>query len=89
MTQVLLYVLGALKNLSSLRWAFAKSLYPDQDNQYIWPDLDPNCLTLMVFLTEFLEKVNVEKKSATNKIFMKNYPAGSTVLQKLLCFFPV
>ena len=31
----------------------ANSLYPDQAQQNVGPDLDPNCLTLMVFLKEF------------------------------------
>ena len=39
-------------------------------------DLDPNCLdTLVVFLKEFFEKVNYEKKFADDNKSMKNYPA--------------
>ena len=41
---------------------FANSLNPDQDRQNVGPDLDPNHLMLlMLFLKEFLEKVNFEK----------------------------
>ena len=36
--------------------AFANSLDPDQARQNGEPDLDPNCLTLMVFLKDFLLK---------------------------------
>ena len=35
---------------------FANSLDPDQAQQNVGPDLDPNCLTLMVFLKEYFEK---------------------------------
>ena len=31
------------------------------------PDLDPNCLTLTVFLKEFFEKVDFEKNQQTTK----------------------
>ena len=40
---------------------FTNSLVPDQDRQNVVPDLDPNRLTLIVFLKEFFEKVNFEK----------------------------
>ena len=33
--------------------SFANSLDPDQDRQNVGPDLDPNGLTLIVFLKEF------------------------------------
>ena len=47
-----------------MRWDFANSLYPDQAQQYLGPDLDQtgSKMTLMVFLKECLEKINVEKK---------------------------
>ena len=32
---------------------FANSLNPDQAGKNVGPDLDPNCLTLMVFLKDF------------------------------------
>ena len=35
---------------------FANSLDPDQAGQNVGPDLDPNCLILIVFLKEFSEK---------------------------------
>ena len=40
---------------------FANSLDPDQARQNVGPDLDSNCLTLMVFLIDFFEKINFEK----------------------------
>ena len=40
---------------------FANSLDPDQARQNVRPDLSPNCLTLMVFLKEYFEKVDFEK----------------------------
>ena len=46
---------------------FANSLDPDQARQYVGPDLGTNCLTLMVFLKEFFEKVFFEKQSADDK----------------------
>ena len=36
---------------------FANSLDLDQARQNVRPDLDPNCLTLMVFLKYFLKKL--------------------------------
>ena len=45
---------------------FSNSLDPDQARQNVGPDLDPNCLTaLMVFLKEFMEKVDIEKNQQT------------------------
>ena len=38
------------------------SLDPDQFSQNAGPDMDPNCLKLIVFLKESFEKVNFEKK---------------------------
>ena len=35
--------------------------------QNIGPDLDPNCLTLMLFMKEFFEKVNFEQNQETTK----------------------
>ena len=46
---------------------FANSLDPDQARQNVGPDLDPNCLTLMVFRKEFFEEVNFRKKSIDDK----------------------
>ena len=39
-----------------LRITFTNSLDPDQAWQYFGPGQDPNCLTLMVFLKEILQK---------------------------------
>ena len=45
---------------------FATSLEPVQDRQNVGPDLDPNCLTLIVFLKEFFfDKVNFEESRKT------------------------
>ena len=46
---------------------FANSLDPDQARQNIGPDLDLNCLTMMVFLKEFFEKVYFEKISKNHE----------------------
>ena len=47
----------------------ANSLGPDQARQKVGPDLDPNFLTLMVFLNEFfVKKLVLEKKSFWKKI---------------------
>ena len=55
---------------------FANSFDPDQDRQDVGPDLDPNCLTLTVFLKDFFFKDNFEKKSADDNKSMKNDPAS-------------
>ena len=44
---------------------FASSFDPDQDQQNVSPDLDPNCFTLSVFLEEYFEKVNFEISQQT------------------------
>ena len=55
---------------------FADSLSPDQAQQNVGPDLDPNCLTLWWYSWEiFFEKVNFEKKSTDDKKGMQSYPA--------------
>ena len=48
-------------NFCCLLITFANSFDPDQDQQNVSPDLDPNCLTLLVFRKDFFEKVNFEK----------------------------
>ena len=55
---------------------FANSFDPVQARHNVGPDLDPNCLTLTVFLKEFFEKVEFEKKS------MKNYTVGKELTAK-------
>ena len=64
----------AKPNFCCLLITFANSLDPDQVRQNVGPDLDPNCLTLMVFLKEFFEKINFEKNRQTTQK-MQNYPA--------------
>ena len=42
---------------------FCEQFDPDQARQNVGPDLDANCLKLIVFLKEFLEKVDFENKN--------------------------
>ena len=39
-------ILLTLSACGRLLIIFANSLDPDQARHYVWPDLDPNCLTL-------------------------------------------
>ena len=51
------------ENSSTLRHlliTFSNSLDPDQARQNVGPNLDPNCLTLMIFMNFFFEKVDFE-----------------------------
>ena len=52
---------------SCLLITFANILDPDHARHFVRPDLGLICLTLMVFLKEFFEKVNFEKKSRQQK----------------------
>ena len=57
---------------------FANSLGPDQAGHCVGPDLDPNCVDLLiltVFLKEYFKKVNFEKSQQLTKKIIKNYPA--------------
>ena len=47
------------------------SLDPVQARQNVGPELDPNFLTLTVFLNFFFEKHDFEKKSADDKTHVK------------------
>ena len=59
---------------------FASSLDPNQARQN---DLEPNCLTLMVFLKEsFGEKISRQQKR------MQNYPVGKELKLNNLNFSP-
>ena len=72
--------------LCHLLITFSNSLDPVQARQNIRPDLVD---TLMIFLKEFFEKIDVEKISRRQK-HMKNYPVGR-VTQKfiyILTIFP-
>ena len=52
------------------------SLNPDQAQQNIGPYLDPNCLTSMIiFLKEFFENVNLKKKNQQRTISIQNNSA--------------
>ena len=46
---------------------FANSLDPDQARHSVGPELVLSFLTLMLFLEEYFEKVNVEKYLQTTK----------------------
>ena len=46
---------------------FLNSLDPDQARLIFGPDLDPNHLTLIVFLKEFFEKLNFLKSQQMTK----------------------
>ena len=52
----------------------ANSLEPDQAQRIFGPDQGPNCDIPILFLKEFLQKVNFEKNQQMIKC-MKNYPA--------------
>ena len=64
---------------------YANSLDPDQDEENVGPDLyvSKPFDTCIVFLKEFLEKVNFEKKvSRRQKKPIKNYPACNELTLK-------
>ena len=62
----------ASSNFSRLLITFANSLGPDQDRQNVSPDLDPNCLTLIVLLKEFfLKKLTLKKVSRRQQKYEK------------------
>ena len=46
----------AKRDFCRLLITFTNSLNPDQDRQNVGPDLDPNCLTLILFLKETFER---------------------------------
>ena len=49
-----------------------KHLDPDQARQNVGPNLDPNCLTLMIFSKEYFAEVDFEKKPAEDNKSMKH-----------------
>ena len=57
---------------------------PDQDRQNVGPDLDPNRLTLILFLKEFFEKGKSFRKNSAGDIYksMKNYRACKELKEK-------
>ena len=57
---------------------FANSLDPDQAKHCVGPDLDPNHLTLIVFLKEICEK-SILKKWADDQNIMKKLPSMQRV----------
>ena len=57
---------------------FANSLDPDQARHHVEPDLDPNCLTLIVILKEFLKEVDFEINQQTTKKHLK-FPSRQRV----------
>ena len=54
---------------------FANSLDPDQARQKVGPELDPSCLTTILFLKEFFKEVDFEKILVNNKKLSEIYPA--------------
>ena len=66
------YLVDVIGTIKSVCWCllliiFANSLDPDQARQNVRPDLDPNCLTLMVILKKKFQKVDFEKNSRQQK----------------------
>ena len=61
------YKLPLLVGTCRLLIIFANSLDQDQDRQNSGSDLDLTCLTLIVFLKEFFEKVAFEKNQQKKK----------------------
>ena len=64
---------------------FSNNLDPDQGQQDIKPDLDPNCLTLRVFLKDVFKNAFVEKINRQLKT-LKNFPVAKTKLLVKLMF---
>ena len=62
---------------------FANSLDPDQAIQNVPSDLDPCCLTLIVFLKEFFEYIDFENKMQTTKKHAKS--PGRQRMKMVLC----
>ena len=62
---------------------FANCLDPDQARQNVWPDLD----TLMVFLKEFFEKVDFDKKNQQMTKKARGPPEKFAEIVKLVCSF--
>ena len=48
---------------------FVNSFYPDQAQHFVEPDLDPNCLALLIFLKGFWKSINRQQKKKTWKKF--------------------
>ena len=60
------------------------SLDPDQDQRSVGPDLGPKCLIPIVFLKEFLEKVNLAASSSQFSIS----PVEESIREDCCCFKP-
>ena len=56
-----LITLPASSEFCGLLATFANSLDPDLSRHSVRPDLDPSCLTLLLFLNEYFEKVMLKK----------------------------
>ena len=69
---------------------FANSLDPDQDQWNIGPDLGSKLFdTLIVFLKEFLEKVNFEKSQLTTIKARKTRAAVDGTPSQIPAFLPI
>ena len=65
-------ILPACDNCCHLQITIANSLDPDQAQKPIRTNQDPNCLTLMGFLKEFMKMLILGKKKADDKKACKN-----------------
>ena len=74
-------VSGILSSADNL----CNSLEPDQARQDVRPDLDPNCLTLIVFLKELFEKLFFKKISADDKRNDEKLPSMQRVKYQSSC----
>ena len=53
-----------MKILWKMEHLLLHNIFKNPTFQNVGPDLDPNCLTLMVFQKEFFEKDDFEKKNS-------------------------
>ena len=77
MAAILKFFNSAYKSYLLITFENSLELDPDQARQNVWPDLDPYKLlfdTLLVFLKEFFEQVDFEKKFQQT---MKKHPKYS------------
>ena len=60
----IIYCLSASDNFCCLLITFANNVDPSQAQQSLWPDLDPNFLKLIVFISDFWKYIILKKKLA-------------------------
>ena len=66
---------------------FTNSFGPDQARQNVGPDLNKNCLTVIIFLDNFFENVNFENKTQKTTKSMHNYPARKELIYIIIRWF--